>query len=167
VRIKDRPEYHSKLQPVTLRADNTVQDAIMLMCERNFGSIIITNEQKEIEGIITERDMLTRILYKSLDPKKTKISDVMTSEVRVAKEDDLVVDWLRIMSNDRFRHLPIVNNKQELVSIMSQGDFVSYTWPEILNRIKSKAAETVGAGHQVILIVVAMLLYALVVGFMV
>lgn len=166
MRIKDRPEYGNKPKPVTLTKTSKVSEAVDIMCDRSFGSVIITNKSNKIEGIITERDMLTRVLHAGLDPKKTKISDVMSTEVRVAKEDDLVVDWLRIMSNDRFRHLPIVNDNDELVGLMSQGDFVSYTWPEILERVKEKTASAIGAGHQVVLIVIAMLLYALVVGFL-
>ena len=48
----------------------------------------------------------------------------MTTQVRAAKEDDNLLDWLRIMSNDRFRHLPVVDEEGKVVSMMSQGDFV-------------------------------------------
>ena len=86
----------------------------------------------------------------------------MTTTVRCANEDDDVIDWLRIMSNERFRHLPVVNDDGKIINMMSQGDFVSYTWPEILNSLKGKAKETWGVGHQAILLILAVLAYPII-----
>ena len=66
----------------------------------------------------------------------------MTISPRTAHEDDDVVECLRLMSNERFRHLPIVDESGRLVSILSQGDFVAYTWPELLVLVRKKATET-------------------------
>lgn len=163
MKIKERPEFNSKPKPVCLAKTDTAKKAITLMAERAIGSIVITNKAGDIEGIVTERDMLKRVLYMNLDPAKTKLDQIMTKEVRVANEDDNLLDWLRIMSNDRFRHLPIVNDNNELVSMMSQGDFVSYTWPELFSRVKENVKATIGVSYEVVLIIVAILVYALVV----
>ncbi len=66
----------------------------------------------------------------------------MTSEIKTASSEDHVIDWLRRMSNERFRHLPVVNGEGKLVNILSQGDFVAYTWPELWRYFQEKTSET-------------------------
>lgn len=161
MRIKDRAEYHTKPKPMTIASSAKLSKAIDMMVKKNYGSIVVTTPKGAVTGILTERDLMNRVLGQKMDPTKTKVSDVMTSDVRVAKEDDLLLDWLQIMSNERFRHLPIVDENDKLVNLMSQGDFVSYTWPELLGRIKENAAATLLPGYQITLIIAAMLAYAL------
>jgi Mg/Co/Ni transporter MgtE len=92
----------------------------------------------------------------------------MTSDLKLAKADDNLIDWLRQMSNERFRHLPVVDDQGILIGIMSQGDFVSYTWPELLGRVKEQAQATfainpsifaaLGAGILILLVVILTLI---------
>lgn len=166
MKIKERTEYASKPKPLTFTPDVTVSEAIKPMVKNNFGAAVVVNKDDTIAGIVTERDFMKRLLHEGRDPNSTKLSEIMTTEVRSATENDDVVDWLRIMSNERFRHLPVVDEAGKIISMMSQGDFVSYTWPDLIENIKIKAKETWGIGHQVILIVVAMLAYALIVQLM-
>ena len=77
---------------------------------------------------------------------ETQLSAIMTSEVRTATANDEVIDWLRQMSNERFRHLPIVDEQGRLVNIMSQGDFVSFTWPDLLGLLKEKTRDSLKEG---------------------
>lgn len=163
MRIKDRPDYQSKPKPITLPASANVKEAVEVMTKKNVGSVIIVNNAMEVKGILTERDLMTRVLFNKKDPAKTKISEVMTEEVRLAKEDDDLVEWLRIMSNERFRHLPIVDENGKVVKMMSQGDFVSYTWPELLSQVKETAKATIFPRYQIIFIAGAILLYTLLV----
>ena len=160
MKIKDRPDFTTKPKPVTFPPETTVREAIDEMTKRNFGSVIVVNPDDTIAGIVTERDLLKKLLYNRMDPDSTKLSEIMTKEVRVAKEDDYMQDWLRIMSNERFRHLPIVNDNGQVVNMVSQGDFVSYTWPELIKQVKETAKASLGPGFQVILIVIALLAYA-------
>lgn len=160
MKISERREYSSKSKPLSFKQDDTVSTAVKSMTEFNYGAVAIVNDDGTVAGIVSERDIMKRLVNQNKNPEKTKLSEIMTKDVRTATEDDLVVDWLRIMSNERFRHLPIVNDKKQLISMMSQGDFVSYTWPELIGDVKAKAVESWGVGHQVIMIVLAMLAYA-------
>ncbi len=166
MKIKDRAEYKSKPRPVTLPPSSSVRDAINVMGEKNIGSVVITNPDDTVVGILTERDLMLRVLYNNLNPDSASVADVMTTEVRVANEEDDLLDWMRIMSNERFRHLPVVDDQGRIVNMFSQGDFVSYTWPQLFERVKETAKATLGAGYQILLIVLAMLLYALVINLM-
>ena len=118
----------------------------------------------QVKGIVTERDLLRRLLNKSLDPKTTQLSSIMTTEVRTGHADDEVIDWLRQMSNERFRHLPVVDGQGRLVNIISQGDFVSFTWPDLLGLLKGKTRESLkGGASQLPLLIAGMMVYAVVV----
>jgi CBS domain-containing protein len=142
MKIKDRPEFSSKSTVMTFKPDDTVYTAVKAMSEKNYGAAIIVSPDQKPLGIVTERDFMRRLLNKELDQKKTKLSAIMTSDLKLAKSDDNLIDWLRQMSNERFRHLPVVDDDGVLIGIMSQGDFVSYTWPELITRVKEQAQAT-------------------------
>lgn len=166
MRIIDRLEYTSKAKPLTFTSDTKVAKAVAMMSERNYGSVIIVDKNDDIAGMVTERDIMKRLVNEGRDAKTTKLSDIMTTDVRVARETDDVRDWMRVMSNERFRRLPVVDEQGKLVSIMTQGDFVSYTWPELLDQVKDKAVSTVSNNSQLFLIAGGVLLYSVVLVFL-
>jgi CBS domain-containing protein len=139
MKIKERIEFKTKAPVITFAPTDTVLAAIKVMAEKNYGASVIVDKDYKPVGIITERDFMRRILAKGLNPEKTKISDIMTRDLKLASADDQVVDWLRVMSNERFRHLPVVDENGVLVNLMSQGDLVSYTWPQLLQNVTEKA----------------------------
>ena len=105
---------------------------------------------------------MKKLLFNSMNPKTTKLSDIMTSPVKVADKDDEMVTWLRQMSNERFRHVPVVDKTGKLINVMSQGDFVSYTWPNLLYQVKEIAKENYFKANQVVLIILSLLIYTIV-----
>lgn len=137
MRIKDKPNFYDKPKPLTFLPDALVSEAIEAMCTKNIGSVIVTNHDDTIAGIVTERDLLLRVLGKKINPEETKISEIMTKNIKVANENDDLIDWLQTMSNDRFRHLPIVDDEGKLINLVSQGDFVALTWPDLYDSAKS------------------------------
>lgn len=142
MQIKDRPEYSRKGAVLTMPGDVSVASAAIVMSEKNYGAVVIVSPDEKPIGIVTERDFMRRLLAKGLDPAQTLLRDIMTSDLKVAKPEDELLDWLRQMSNDRFRHVPVVGEDGRIVAIMSQGDFVSYTWPQLLARITEQAKAT-------------------------
>ncbi len=163
MKIKDRPEFKSKPEPFVLHAGELAATAITVMSKRNIGSVIIVDDDRRVAGIVTERDMLRRVLGEHLDQQTTTLGSIMTTEVRTAKADDEIVDWMRLMSNERFRHLPVVDADGRLINVLSQGDFVSYTWPQLLGTVKEKAAETLRSpSAQIPILIGALMVYTLV-----
>jgi CBS domain-containing protein len=160
VKIKDRLEFANKPPPFVLRGDENVATAITSMAQKNIGSVVIVDADMKVQGIVTERDLVRRLLGEKRDPDTTKLSEIMTTDPRTAHSDDDVVDLLRLMSNERFRHLPIVDESGRLTSILSQGDFVAYTWPELLVLVRKKAKETLRPDMYTL---VAILFYTLIV----
>ncbi len=162
MKISERPEFKSKKPPLTFGENDTVLKAVKAMSKDNFGSVVIVDNKKKVKGIFTERDVMKKLVNNVMNPKTTKLKDVMTHPVKVADKDDDLVVWLRQMSNERFRHVPVVDSSGKLINIMSQGDFVSYTWPNLLYQVKEMAKENYFKANQVILIVAGLLVYALV-----
>jgi CBS domain-containing protein len=162
MRIADRTEFASKAPPLTCSPDTLVFDAVKKMAAKNFGSVFVTDPDNRVLGVMTERDIFRRVIGEARDPKTTPVSDVMTTEVRMANKDDKVLDWLQVMSNERFRRLPIVDEDKRLVAVMSQGDFVSYTWPQLLGQVGQMAQATLAPAFNQIAIVGGIALYTLI-----
>lgn len=161
MRIKDRPEYATKPPPLTLTGGASVAEAVARMAEHNYGCVIVTDADGAVEGILTERDIMKRLVNRGLDARTTRVAEIMTSNPRKARDTDDVRDWLRIMSNERFRRLPVLDGDGRLVHVMTQGDFVSYTWPDLLygdRRPRRSAGDT----PTLLMIVAGIMLYTLV-----
>ncbi len=159
-RLIDRPEFKTKPKPVTFHADDRVLDAVSIMSEKNYGSVIIVDKQEKVIGVVTERDIVKKLVNVGLSPKNTKLEKIMTKNPRVANENDNVLDWLRIMSNDRFRRLPVVDEKNRIKVIFTQGDFVSYTWPDLIYQASQMAKSSFMRGFSINSLLIFMLVYA-------
>ena len=162
MKISERPEFKSKKPPVTFQETDIVINAVKAMTKDNFGSVVITDKQNKVKGIVTERDLMKKLLFNSMNPKTTKLKQIMTTPVKVADKNDEMVVWLRQMSNERFRHVPVVDESGKLINIMSQGDFVSYTWPNLFYQVKEITKENYFKANQVILIIASLLIYTVV-----
>jgi CBS domain-containing protein len=163
VQIQDRPEFRSKTAVMTFGPQDFVIDAVRAMSERNFGAVVIVDADGKPLGIVSERDFMRRLLNRELDPTKTRLEEIMTRDLKIARKDDELLGWLQQMSNERFRHLPIVDDEGKLINIMSQGDFVSYTWPQLLNRLSEQARATFDVNPSIYLAIGGAVLFMLVV----
>lgn len=167
MKIKDRAEYRSKGLVLSFDEDTLVLDAVAVMSEKNYGAVVVVDAATKPLGIVTERDLMRRVLAKQKDPKATRLGEIMTTELKVAKADDSLLDWLRIMSNERFRHLPIVDDAGVLTAIMSQGDFVSYTWPELFQRLGEQSKATFIKMPSLISMIISIVVFAVAAGFLI
>lgn len=165
MKICERPEFKSKKATVTYKENDKVIDAVKKMSKENFGSVVVVDNNHKVKGIVTERDLMKKLLNNGMNPKTTKLKEIMTSPVKVADKDDELVVWLRQMSNERFRHVPVVDKTGKLINIMSQGDFVSYTWPDLLYQVKELAKEGYPKINQLVIVCLGILVYTLVLMF--
>jgi len=162
MKIKDKPDFLTKPKPITFAPEDSVRDALTLMCDKNIGSIVVTNPDETIAGIVTERDMMIRVLGQDKNPDKTNLAEIMSTDIRAANENDELIDWLKVMSSERFRHLPIVDEDQKLVNMMSQGDFVAHTWPDLHEKLKRDLKGRLGWSLQIFLILFAIVTLGLI-----
>ena len=158
-RLVDRPEFKTKPKPVTFLGNEKVSQAIAVMADKNYGSVVIVDSKDKVVGIVTERDIVKKLVNNNMSPKTTKLEDIMTLNPRVANENDDVVDWLRIMSNDRFRRLPVVDADGKIKVIFTQGDFVSYTWPDLIFQASQLAKASFMKGFSINTLLIFMVIY--------
>jgi CBS domain-containing protein len=159
MKIAERFEFRAKAPVLTFTPDDMVIDAVRAMSDKNYGASIIVDPGRRPVGIVTERDFMRRLLAKDLDAHTTPIRDIMTSSLKVARAEDEIAEWLRIMTNERFRHLPVVDADGVLLNIMTQGDFISYTWPELFKEVTTKVSRSFENKYQLYLIVATILVY--------
>ena len=158
-RLVDRPEFKTKPKPVTFLGKEKVYQAIAVMADKNYGSVVIVDSKDKVVGIVTERDIVKKLVNNNMSQKTTKLEDIMTLNPRVANENDDVVDWLRIMSNDRFRRLPVVDADGKIKVIFTQGDFVSYTWPDLIFQASQLAKASFMKGFSINTLLIFMVIY--------
>ena len=158
-RLVDRPEFKTKPKPVTFLGKDKVSQAIAVMADKNYGSVVIVDSKDKVVGIVTERDIVKKLVNNNMSPKTTKLEDIMTLNPRVANDNDDVVDWLRIMSNDRFRRLPVVDADGKIKVIFTQGDFVSYTWPDLIFQASQLAKASFMKGFSINTLLIFMVIY--------
>ena len=159
-RLMDRPEYRLKQQPLTCLPTTSVFEAVLKMSEKNYGAVIVINDEKKVIGIVTERDVMNKVVANELDVHATVLSDIMTENPRVARETDDLIDWLRIMSNERFRRLPVIDDNGQIKAVFTQGDFVSYTWPDLIFHASQMAKASFMKGFSVNSLFIMMIVYA-------
>ena len=101
-----------------------VFDAIHLMDEKNVGALPVVDD-KTLVGVVSERDYTRKVIVKGRSSKDTPVSDIMTKELLTVNSGDSVTECMRIMTEKRVRHLPVLEGA-ELVGILSIGDVVNW-----------------------------------------
>jgi CBS domain-containing protein len=108
----------------TIGPNAMVFDAIQLMDEKNVGALPVVDD-KTLVGVVSERDYTRKIIVKGRSSKDTPVSDIMTKELLTVNSGDGVAECMRIMTEKRVRHLPVLEGTK-LVGILSIGDVVNW-----------------------------------------
>jgi CBS domain-containing protein len=111
----------------------TVFAAIAAMNERRIGALVVIEAGAPI-GILTERDILVRLLAAELDPKVTPVARVMTRDLITVRSDTSVAEAMQIMTEHRCRHLPVTDDG-ELRGLISIGDLTNWVVRDQQRRI--------------------------------
>jgi CBS domain-containing protein len=105
----------------TIRPDSTLREAAEKMRSLDVGSLPVY-DNRELKGMITDRDITIRAIAAGRDPSSTKVSDVMSSEVIYCFEDQSVEEGAQVMEQHQIRRLLILSRDHQLVGIVSLGD---------------------------------------------
>ena len=112
----------SQKRVVSLGPHASVREAAGVMTRANCGSVLIMEPPDALLGIVTERDLMTRVLAKGLDPEKTQLRDIMTPNPLCVPPETLISDAVVIMLERGFRHLPIVGPGSKILGVFSVRD---------------------------------------------
>jgi CBS domain-containing protein len=109
----------------TISPDALVFDAIKLMAEKNIGALVVMAGDRLI-GVFTERDYTRKVALQGRSSKETRVREVLSPEVITVEPNQTVEDGMRLMTEHRVRHLPVVE-KGKVLGIVSIGDLVNWT----------------------------------------
>jgi CBS domain-containing protein len=109
----------------TVPMDTSVQKAVKIMNKNRINCLVVTYD-KRVAGILTERDLLERVLEKGKDPKEIKVSEIMTRKVLVGKPSMELVEASNFMFENNVKKLPIME-KNRLVGIVTLTDIARAT----------------------------------------
>jgi CBS domain-containing protein len=123
--VKDRKLY-------SVEATRTVLEAARFMMEHNIGALPVVRNG-ELAGILSERDIMNRVVAVGRTPGTTAVSEVMTANPRAVPADETIEECLFIMREFGFRHLPIVDGK-DLKGLVSLRDVLIHEATEIERR---------------------------------
>lgn len=117
--------HHKSTALWSIAPEATVFEAIKLMAEKNIGSLLVMSGDRLV-GLFTERDYTRKIALQGKTSKTTRISEVLSSTVISATPHHTVEECMKLMTENRVRHLPVLENGK-VMGIVSIGDLVNWT----------------------------------------
>lgn len=124
-------------EPVIVKRDTKVSDAITLFNEKDVGCILVVDDRNKLIGIFTERDVIRKLIIKGLDINKETIENHMTKRPDSLCLSDPIAYALNRMAAGGYRHVPLINEQNEPVGFLSVRDIIDhladYYSNEILN----------------------------------
>ena len=124
----------------SISPEETVYDAIAQMADKRIGALLVVAERRLI-GIITERDYARKIILRGRSSRDTPVREIMTSSLVTVTPDHTVDECMRLVTEHRIRHLPVLDD-DKLVGLISIGDLV--------NSIIEAQAQTINHLHSYI-----------------
>ena len=136
------PDIVPRQEVMIMPATATVFEAAQRMAEKRIGALVITGKGGMI-GIVTERDILTRVVAKGLNPFETTLHTVMTPKPDTISPDDSASSALKLMASRGYRHLPVVENGT-LVAMVSIRDLYAAVTEQLEEELESRDAYMFG-----------------------
>jgi len=125
---------------VTIDADATVMKAVQLMNENEIGCLIVMRRGRAV-GIITERDLLKRVISKSKNPKKTEVREIMTKPLIAGQPNMDLEEATRLMFKMKIKKLPVLESNGRLLGLITLTDVARFQ-PQMIRILKKLSERT-------------------------
>ena len=123
----------------TISSSASVHDLVNSLNTHHVGALVVSPDGKKIEGIVSERDVVRAMPEKMDQLIGMRVRDLMTVEVITCTQNSTVAELMTVMTERRIRHIPVLSESGELLSIVSIGDVVKAHITEIENERKALA----------------------------
>lgn len=107
----------------TINPNETVKNCAKIMCEKHIGCIPVCNDEEQVVGIVTDRDILLRAVACDKNANNTKVSEIMSTKVYCCDCESEVEEAEKIMSQEQIRRIPIIKNGK-ISGILTLGNLV-------------------------------------------
>ncbi|MFQ5839040.1 MAG: cyclic nucleotide-binding/CBS domain-containing protein [Thermoplasmata archaeon] len=131
-------------KPVTVSPDATIKEAAELMRERDVGSLLAVSSGKPI-GIVTEKDLVTKVVAEDLKSSKIRVKEVMTSPVVTVSPYQEILEAAKTMADLNIRRLAVVDD-DNLVGLVTENDVLK-VWPALIEITRDRAEMSAPAGE--------------------
>lgn len=111
--------------PITIKGSTTVRDAMQIMLTHNIGSLLVIDDDANLFGIFSERDLLTKVAHETNPPLDTPVAEFMTQNPETVKGDHKLAFVLHKMDGGGYRHLPVVENDKP-IGVISVRDMLRH-----------------------------------------
>ena len=115
----------------TISASATIHDLVNALNTHHVGALVVSSDGKKIDGIVSERDVVRAMPGKLDHLVEMHVRDIMTAEVHTCTSDVSVAELMKMMTEHRIRHVPVIDGDGALLSIVSIGDVVKNYVQEI------------------------------------
>jgi len=113
----------SSRTPVAVSPNDSVLDALRLMADHDIGSVLVL-DGGSLAGIFTERDYARKVTLMGKVSRDTRVRDIMTEKVYYVTPERTVEECMALMTDKRCRHLPVLDDQQRVIGLVSIGDLV-------------------------------------------
>jgi CBS domain-containing protein len=124
---------------ITIDSDASVMKAVKMMNENEIGCLIVTRRGKAV-GIVTERDLLARVIAKSKNPKKTKVREIMTKPLISGQPEMDLEEATKLMFKMKIKKLPVVESEGKLAGLITLTDVARFQ-PQMIRILKKLSAQ--------------------------
>jgi CBS domain-containing protein len=115
---------------VSVKPEQSVTELLDLLAEHGVGALIVSSDGSQLEGIVSERDVVRRLQSVGPDLLNAPVRDIMTAHVHTCPPDTDLDELMRVMTQGRFRHVPVVEDGR-MIGIVSIGDVVKHRIDEL------------------------------------
>ena len=109
---------------VSLSSDSSLSEAARLLAHKRIGALVVKDDAGRLAGMLSERDVVRALAAESVRALARPLSDFMTRAVATCTEHDTVEELMEMMTQGRFRHVPVVDERDQICGLVSIGDVV-------------------------------------------
>lgn len=115
----------------TINSGSNIAHLVDLLKKHNIGAVVVSDDGRHILGIISERDIVRALASHPGEISALKVADLMTANVYTCTQDDTVDGLMQVMTDHKFRHVPVVDADNTLIAVVSIGDLVRHRLAEL------------------------------------